>query len=401
MTPSTQQPSSRRWTRIVIASALAVALLGGAALPAVASSTSVEASEDKTAKDAEKAAKDAAKQAEKLAADAQKAQDASAKEAEKASEKAEKEAEKAVKEAEKAADKVAKEAEKASEKAEKEAEKASDKAEKEAEKAVKEAEKAAKETAKEAAKTQKQREKACKKDPTACVTTGNNPGGNNPGGGGGSGGGNPSAIVPLLAAACAPGAVPAAPFRDVANNVHRPSIDCLRWWNLAAGLSAEAYGPGRPVTRGQTATFFARLIEATGGTLPAAGGTGFRDLGRSVHADSISRMAAAGIVLGVTSKRFAPSQPVTRAQMVTMLVGAHEHVARRPLATGADAFDDDSDNVHQGNINKASSAGLARGQGGRSFNPGGKTRRDQMASFLARLLDQLVSQGHGVPPNRR
>lgn len=201
--------------------------------------------------------------------------------------------------------------------------------------------------------------------------------------------------------ACPPGAVPASAFTDITGNVHRVNIDCITWWKLALGVTSTKYAPGKLVTRAQTASFIARLIDETGGNLPQAPAQGFNDVGSSVHANNINRLAASGIIRGVTPTRFAPRAKVTRAQMVTMLVGAYERVAQVGMAPGPDAFDDDNNSVHQANINKAANAGLVLGTGVRTFAPTTRTQRDQMASFLARLLDQLVDAGHGTPPHLR
>ena len=62
-------------------------------------------------------------------------------------------------------------------------------------------------------------------------------------------------------------------FTDVsASNVHKEAIDCLKALGITIGgpngLPADQYGPAQDVTRGQIATFLARLIE-TGRCRPA------------------------------------------------------------------------------------------------------------------------------------
>jgi hypothetical protein len=54
--------------------------------------------------------------------------------------------------------------------------------------------------------------------------------------------------------------------------------------------------------------------------------------------------------------------------------------------------------VHEVNINRVSGAGIAAGVGGTRFAPLDETRRGQMSTFLARLLDVLVEQGKTAPP---
>lgn len=56
--------------------------------------------------------------------------------------------------------------------------------------------------------------------------------------------------------------MPPAGFVDVAaDNVHSLSIDCLRHRGLTEGAGDNRYLPANVVSRAQTATFVARLIE--------------------------------------------------------------------------------------------------------------------------------------------
>jgi hypothetical protein len=43
---------------------------------------------------------------------------------------------------------------------------------------------------------------------------------------------------------------------------------------------------------------------------------------------------------------------------------------------------------------------VASGTGDERYSPSPAVRRDQMATFLVRLLDLLVASGHGAPPVR-
>src|SRR3546814_19403063 len=89
---------------------------------------------------------------------------------------------------------------------------------------------------------------------------------------------------------------------------------------------------------------------------------------------------------------------VTRAQMASFLVRAYEHLTGETLASSGDAFGDDDDSVHEENIDRAAWAGLTGGRSDGEFDPSSPTRRDQMATFLARLLALLVEEGHTSPP---
>ena len=199
-------------------------------------------------------------------------------------------------------------------------------------------------------------------------------------------------------AACPPERVPDARFVDVdAGNAHDGPVDCLVWWQVAQGVGPATYAPQRSVSRGQMASFLARLVERTGGSLPPPGNS-YPDTAGSPHEDNIRRLSAAGIVTGRADGTFGPSVPVTRAQMATMVVRTIELRTGSPLEAPADYFTDDGRSVHQASINRLAGAGIAAGDGRGRFSPALDVRRDQMASFLTRSLDHLVSTGVTGPP---
>ncbi len=198
---------------------------------------------------------------------------------------------------------------------------------------------------------------------------------------------------------CPSGAVPAHRFVDVAaGSTHGPSIACALWWQVATGVSATTFEPGRDVTRGQMASFVARLVAGGGGHLPSDAADRFTDDGGSPHEASINRLAAVGILGGVAPGRFAPDQAVTRAQMATFLVRSYEHVTGAALPVAADAFGDDDGDVHEASIDRAAQAGFAAGEGAGRYGPGQDIGRGQVSSFLVRVLDLLVEDGRTATP---
>jgi hypothetical protein len=124
----------------------------------------------------------------------------------------------------------------------------------------------------------------------------------------------------------------------------------------------------------------------------------FTDDETSVHEDSINQLAAVGVVQGRGGTTYAPDATVTRAEMATFLVRAHDLVATPSLPAGPDQFADDETSVHETNINKVAAAGLAAGTSSTTFSPTNPVLRGQMATFLARLLDRFVETG--VTPSR-
>ena len=201
---------------------------------------------------------------------------------------------------------------------------------------------------------------------------------------------------------CPPGQVQPALFTDVPrDNAHRAGIDCVAWWDVASGRGRD-YAPGAEVSREQMATFLRNLVIESGGTLPTPTKDHFTDDESSFHEESINALAEAGIIAGRGGGSYAPNAPVERGAMATFLVNAYEHRSEKELPTPTDdAFSDDEGGTHEDSTNKAAAAGFAAGVGGTSYAPRSLVRRDQMASFLARVLDLLVEDGLAQPPASR
>ncbi|HVM00879.1 MAG TPA: S-layer homology domain-containing protein [Egibacteraceae bacterium] len=198
---------------------------------------------------------------------------------------------------------------------------------------------------------------------------------------------------PLIARACPPEAIPPAGFTDVSPaNLHAGAISCTVAYGLARGLGPTTYGPAAGVRRDQMASFVGRLLEEAGVVLEASG-SHFTDTAGNVHADRIDALAQAGIVVGVRPGEYGPRARVTRDQMASFLVRAYELAAARGLPAPAHGFGDVAGNVHEPAIAKAAAAGFAVGVSPNAYGPRRPVRRDQMASFLARVLSRLVEDG--------
>lgn len=201
-------------------------------------------------------------------------------------------------------------------------------------------------------------------------------------------------------AAETPGGCPASqaahPFVDAVGNTHEEAIGCVAARGVAKGVSPIAFAPARRVTRAQTAAFLARTLERAGADLPTATPQGFDDVGGSVHAERINQLAAAGVVNGTDEDTYEPHGVVRRDQMASFLIRAYRHVTGEEPSTGQGTFDDIDANTHEQSILQAASEGLVSGTDSATYAPALPVRRDQMAAFLARLLDALgPAQGVG------
>ncbi|MFA9432904.1 S-layer homology domain-containing protein [Egicoccus sp. AB-alg2] len=187
-------------------------------------------------------------------------------------------------------------------------------------------------------------------------------------------------------------------FPDVTSGSHAFAIDCIGWWGVTQGNRDGTYNPTGTVTRDQMASFVARTIELSGGTLPNSPANHFTDDNGNAHELRINQLAELGVVGGVGGGRYAPARNVTRAQMATFLANAWEARTGSPLPAGRDFFTDVDGDTHQARINAVAQAGLTGGAAPGIYNPGGDVTRAQMGTFLARFMAKLVADGHTTHP---
>ncbi len=204
----------------------------------------------------------------------------------------------------------------------------------------------------------------------------------------------PVPVARAIADGCPPAEVPPSEFTDVAaTNVHATAIDCIAWREITEGRTPTSFEPAGTITRGQLASMLARTISTVGVDLPADPDETFTDVAGTTHALQIEQLAELGIVTGRQDGTYGPAVPVTRGQMASLLVGTFEELAGFALDPQQDYFADDADSVHEAAINATALAGLTTGVDGDQFGPSAELRRDQMATFMARLIDLLVVEG--------
>lgn len=179
---------------------------------------------------------------------------------------------------------------------------------------------------------------------------------------------------------------PGGTFIDDDGNTHEGSIEAIFAAGLTTGCDDRGirFCPQHNVTRGQLAAFLARALH-----LPASSEDHFTDDNGSLFEGDINKVAAAGITRGCNppaNTHFCPDQPVTRAEMATLLVRGFPD---RVPETAPDAFSDDDAVVHEENINRLAAAKITLGcdpPANTHYCPGESVSRAQMASFLTRAL---------------
>jgi subtilisin family serine protease len=190
--------------------------------------------------------------------------------------------------------------------------------------------------------------------------------------------------------ACPTELVPTAGFRDLsAMNAHRLAVDCIAWWDITRGRAAGSFDVDAAVTRGQMATFLAAIVEEGPG-LPSSPPSAFDDVRGGVHQPAIDALAELGIVGGFPDGTYRQGSTVSRAQMATFLVNTYEHLVGDAPRPAVRWFEDTGRSVHADSAEALWELGITAGIRPRTYAPRADVRRDQMASFLARLLDRVV-----------
>ena len=183
---------------------------------------------------------------------------------------------------------------------------------------------------------------------------------------------------------------PDALFADIQGNVHKENIERIAAAGITLGCDRpdnNRFCPDQAVTRAQMATFLARALK-----LREATRDHFTDDDGTIHEDNVNRLAEARITLGCDGQDtglFCPQQEVTRAQMAAFIARA------LGLVETFDSFSDIDESPHRDNIRRIAAAGITLGCDPPSndrFCPDQVITRDQMATFLARVLMLLPAR---------
>lgn len=117
-------------------------------------------------------------------------------------------------------------------------------------------------------------------------------------------------------------------FDDIDGTTHQDAIETLAAFDppIVAGLDGDRFDPGGEVTRGQFTSILVGLLDEVAAQLEAhdplpAGTSGFDDTAGSVHDAAIARLHRTGIIGGFPDGTFRPGEPITRAQVATLLTG--------------------------------------------------------------------------------
>lgn len=195
------------------------------------------------------------------------------------------------------------------------------------------------------------------------------------------------AIIAAMLTSVAP-ANAAAGFGDVP--VGEFYTEAVQWMvdeGITTGTSPGCFQPSAPATRGQVASFLHRFKgEPSGASEP------FADVGpNDFFADAVTWMASTGITTGVTPTSFEPDRLVTRGEVATLL-----HRAEGSQPAGTEPFDDvSSDDFFAEPVAWMVEQGITTGVTSSTFAPSRPVTRAELAAFLHRVAGTPAVSLHG------
>lgn len=133
-----------------------------------------------------------------------------------------------------------------------------------------------------------------------------------------------------------------------------------------------------------------KLTSATAQACPAdVPEDGFRDVPEyDVHEPAIDCATWRGVTRGVGDDRYVPGGTATRGQLASLLARALQNTGAQLPADPPDAFSDDDGSVHQRSINQLAALGIVRGTSADRYAPGATVSRAQAAAMLVRAHEQ-------------
>jgi len=138
--------------------------------------------------------------------------------------------------------------------------------------------------------------------------------------------------LPVRAVACRSDSDAATtPFTDIGQTVFTNDIECVYAIEVTTGTSETTFSPGETVTRGQMASFMARLYEKLKGASAPVVSTPFTDVDQGSYAyDDVSRVYGLGLTTGTSETTFSPDDTVTREQMASFLARLYRVLTVEP-----------------------------------------------------------------------
>ncbi|WP_082451908.1 S8 family serine peptidase [Paenibacillus ihuae] len=182
---------------------------------------------------------------------------------------------------------------------------------------------------------------------------------------------------------------PAAAFTDIASSKSADAIQALANKLIIQGTSGATFSPKNNLTR---AEFTALLTRALG--LRTDAKVTFSDVkATDWYAADVAAASKAGLILGIGNGKFAPTQNVTRQELVVILDRALK-LTGTELKSANPSFTTYTDSAKvaayaKDSLQSLSAAGIISSDQGTSFNPVAPATRETAAAALYQLLSKI------------
>ena len=193
--------------------------------------------------------------------------------------------------------------------------------------------------------------------------------------------------------------IEATPFFDTADlsAQSNTAIDCMYHYGITRGTSANTYSPDEPVIRLHMALFLVRTSRVLGLPVPEGATESFDDLeGASAEARSaVAQLKEMGITTGYSPQIFGPDNIVERVHMAHFLTRMLRLAGVTLPPPGSGTFNDvvPLRAGARADVSAMVELGIMDPVAADRFDPRGDVTREDMALFLARVL-----QVAGVKP---
>ncbi len=171
-------------------------------------------------------------------------------------------------------------------------------------------------------------------------------------------------------------------FSDTEDSWANDRINEMARAGIIKGFADGTYRPAEPVTRAQVVTMLARLLQWSPG--PGQEKPHFKDEIPSWAEDAVAAAVARGVVRGYPDGKFYPDRPVTRSEAAVMLDQAIKPVFCETNLDFADA--EDIPGWAREAVGRVVSAGVLKGYADGRLRPGARVTRAETAVLFARLI---------------
>ena len=172
-------------------------------------------------------------------------------------------------------------------------------------------------------------------------------------------------------------------WRDLRGHWAEATVKQLAGQGVIAGFPDGTFGPQQPLTRAQVVTMLARAFNWP----PAKAAPGFRDPVPDWAAGPVAAAVAMGVVKGYEDGTFGADRPVTRAELAVLLARV------LPLPAAHDLPYRDAADIPawaQESVTRLTAAGLLQGREG-AYWPKASATRAEAAALLQRALDYWLT----------